>query len=120
MYLFHAGPVDVDAITGPTLNTIPGRGLRYAVAFDNETPQVVTLVPANYSAQNGNLDWEKSVENNGRHSRSTHVLAQPGYHVLKFWMVDPGVVVEKLIVDAGGLRPSYLGPPESPRGPLAP
>jgi hypothetical protein len=34
---------------------------------------------------------------------------------LKLWHVTPGVVVERIIIDAGGLRPSYLGPPESPR-----
>jgi Glycosyl hydrolase family 115/Gylcosyl hydrolase family 115 C-terminal domain len=119
MYLFQAGTVDVDGLFGSTLNTMPGRGLHYAVAFDDEPPQTVTLVPATYSAQNGNLDWERSVENNGRHSHTTHTLAQPGYHVLKVWMIDPGVVLEKLVVNAGGLRPSYLGPPESFRRPIA-
>jgi hypothetical protein len=36
----------------------------------------------------------------------------PGPHILKFWMIDPGVVLERIVVDFGGTRPSYLGPPE--------
>ena len=76
-------------------------------------PQIVTLVPADYKAQNGNRDWEKVVGDNARYARTTHTLAQPGYHTLKFWMVDPGVVLQKIVVDSGGVKPSYLGPPES-------
>jgi hypothetical protein len=34
---------------------------------------------------------------------------------VKYWMVTPGLVLERVIIDAGGVRPSYLGPPESPR-----
>ena len=113
MYLFDTGTVDVDAIVSPTLNFVPGRGLRYAASFDDDPPQVVTLVPQNYNAQNGNRDWEKSVEDNARYGRTTHSIAAPGYHTLKIWMVDPGVVLEKLVVNLGGVKPSYLGPPES-------
>jgi hypothetical protein len=113
MYLWKSGTVDVCTINSPTLNFMPGRGLQYAVSFDTDTPQVVTLVPASYSAQNGNRDWEKSVADNARTSHSTHTIAKPGYHVLKIWMVDPGVVLQKLVVNTGGVKPSYLGPPES-------
>ena len=115
MYLFNPASVDVEAIVGPTLNFVPGRGLRYGVSFDDEAPQIVTLIPKDYNAQNGNLDWEKSVMDNARSAHTTHTLTGSGYHTLKFWMVDPGVVLEKLIVNLGGVKPSYLGPPESYR-----
>ena len=28
-------------------------------------------------------------------------------------MLDPGVVLDKIVLNTGGLRPSYLGPPET-------
>lgn len=113
MYLFSTGRVRVEATVGATLNFIHGRGLCYAVSFDDETPQVVTIVPADFNAQNGNREWEESVKYNGRIVRSEHTIGKAGYHTLKVWMVDPGVVLEKIVVDTGGVRPSYLGPPES-------
>jgi hypothetical protein len=111
MYLFHFGKIEVEAMIAPTVNFVPGRGLRFAVSFDGQPPQVVDAL-----AQNSQADWEESVKDNVRKVKSTHMLATSGYHTLKFWMVDPSVVLEKLVVNLGGLRPSYLGPPESYRG----
>jgi hypothetical protein len=113
MYLFNTGKVEVQSTVGPTLNFLPDRPLRYAVSFDNEVPQVVTIVPADFRAGNGNREWEESVKNNGRHVKSTHIISAQGYHTLKIWMIDPAVAVEKIIVNTGGVKPSYLGPPES-------
>ena len=113
MFLFSRGKVEVESTVGATLNFLPERALRYAVSFDDETPQIITIVPANFSAQNGNREWEESVKNNCRHVKSTHVIDRSGYHTLKIWMVDPAVALEKIVVDCGGVKPSYLGPPES-------
>ena len=111
MYLFDAGTVRVHAIIAPTLNFVPGRGLRFAVSFDEQPPQTIDAL-----AHDSLRDWEESVKDSVRTVTSTYSLAKPGYHILKVWMVDPGVVLQKLIVDLGGLKPSYLGPPESYRG----
>jgi hypothetical protein len=113
MYLFNTRTVQVVAVTSPVLNFMPGRDIRYAVSFDDEPPQTMTLVPQKYTAGNGNADWENSVKNNARVAKSTHEVGAPGWHTLKLWMIDPGVVLQKIVVNTGGLRRNYLGPPES-------
>ena len=50
---------------------------------------------------------------NARTVKSSHAITKPGYHTLKFWMIDPGVVLQKIVVNTGSVKPSYLGPPES-------
>ncbi|HKW27936.1 MAG TPA: glycosyl hydrolase 115 family protein [Verrucomicrobiae bacterium] len=113
MFLFHPGKVEVEAMIDPTLNFIQGRGLRYALSFDDQPPQMVTAVPAGYAALDGNHDWETTVKDSVRKVKTNFTLSKTGYHTLKFWMVDPGVVLQKLVVNLGGVQPSYLGPPES-------
>jgi hypothetical protein len=111
MYLFDPAQVEVEAILSPTLNFVPGRGLRYAISFDDQPPQVLDAL-----AQNSQRDWETTVKDSVRKVKSSHKLSGSGYHTLKFWMVDPALVLEKLVVNLGGVKPSYLGPPESYRG----
>jgi len=108
LYLFDPHTIEVEAILAPTLNFVPGRGLRYAISFDEAAPQVIDAL-----AQNTVKDWETSVKDSVRKVKSTRSLSGTGYHILKFWMVDPGVVLQKLVVNLGGVKPSYLGPPES-------
>jgi hypothetical protein len=115
MYLFGSGDIQTLAYFSPSLNYLPQRGVRYAVSIDDGAPLTVTLVPEGYKAQNGNGEWEKSVIDGYRIGRARITTTAPGYHTLKIWMIDPGIVLTKLVVDLGGLKPSFLGPPESYR-----
>jgi hypothetical protein len=115
MYLRSSGETAVLATLAPTLNFVPDRGLRVAVSFDDQPPQVIDIIAQSFDARNGNREWEESVKNACRIVRSSHKLAAAGYHTLKIWMVDPAVVLQKIVVDLGGVKPSYLGPPESRR-----
>jgi hypothetical protein len=108
MYLFDPGTYQVEAILAPTLNFVPGRGLRYGISFDDQSPLVVDAL-----ADNSDKAWATAVSDGVRKVISTLTIDHPGYHTLKFRMVDPGVVLEKLVVGQGELPSSYLGPPES-------
>jgi hypothetical protein len=116
MTLFTAGVVTVWAYLSPRTDVLPTPGLRYAVSFDDQSPQVVDVIAATGADSTAlNRAWERNTSDNINLTSTRHSVAVAGPHVLKFWMVDPTVVVQKLVVDTGGLRPSYLGPPESMR-----
>ena len=107
VHLSDTGEVAVRAYVSPTLDFL-ATGLRYAVSFDDEPPQVVDL-----AADTTLRAWERAVSDNVITAATRHRLALPGEHVLRFWMADPGVVLQKLVIERGAVRPSYLGPPES-------
>jgi hypothetical protein len=107
--LFSAGKVKVQVTLAPTLKFQPGAGLRFAVSIDDEAPQIV-----NVHADGSERHWARMVSDGAVSFTTSHQVNAPGRHVLKYWALDPGLVVQKLVIDAGGLKPSYLGPPESP------
>ncbi|WP_410505064.1 hypothetical protein [Hymenobacter sp. BRD67] len=108
----QAGPVAVSAYLAPTLDFTNTTGLRYAVSIDDEAPQLVNL-HTGLNPDNGNKPWEQAVANNSILKTSQHPVAAAGPHVLRFWRVDPGVVLEKLVVSPGAVPASYLGPPQN-------
>ena len=57
--------------------------------------------------------WSRRVLDSTTIGSSTLDVTTAGAHVLKIYMVDPGVVLDKLVLDTGGARPSYFGPPET-------
>ncbi|MEU1126604.1 glycosyl hydrolase 115 family protein [Streptomyces sp. NPDC005899] len=114
--LFTTGPVTVWAYLSPRNDALATDGLRYAVSFDDDTPQSVDVIAAT-GADDGTMNpqWARNTSDNVNRTATVHHVGRAGAHVLKFWMVDPTVVLQNLVVDTGGLKPSYLGPPESLR-----
>jgi hypothetical protein len=108
MYLFDSGEAQVQATLSPSLNFVPGRGLRYAISMDDDPPQVVDSL-----ADNTDQSWSTAVKDSVRKVTSHVTVRSPGYHVLKFWYVDPGVVLQRLLVSFNDVPQTYLGPPES-------
>jgi hypothetical protein len=107
--LFNSsGEITISTIIAPTLNIYNNEGLRFAISIDDEQPQLVNI----HSWQKP-WDWDESVRTNTLNMKTKHSITKPGKHTVKIWMVDPGIVVQRLLIDNGGLKPSYLGPLES-------
>ncbi|MEO6733403.1 MAG: glycosyl hydrolase 115 family protein [Ferruginibacter sp.] len=109
-YSYDSGAMQLQAYFSPTLNfhnTVTG--LQYAVSVDDEKPQIVSI---NKDDNNARI-WERWVANNIIIKTTPHTLLKPGKHTVKYWMVNPGVVLQKMVLDFGGVKPSYLGPPET-------
>jgi hypothetical protein len=114
MTLFSTGQVTVWSYVSPRANVLPTDGLHYAVSIDDGAPQLVNITTASGASDaTMNRQWERITSDNVNLTSTTHTISAPGVHVLKFWMVDATVILQKLVVDTGGLKPSYLGPPES-------
>lgn len=113
VYLFNKGEITVNVYLSPTLD-FRSKGFRYAVSIDDEQPKIVNIYGGetikDWVYPN---TWMKAVGDNIRIVKSEHEVEQSGAHTFKFWLVDPGVVLQKIVVETAGAKPSYLGPPQS-------
>ena len=110
VYVYDTGAVKVNCYFSPTLNfhNTP-EGLQYAISIDDEQPQIISINKEDRNART----WENWVANNIIIKTSSHHIAGKGKHTVKYWMVNPSVVLQKIVMDFGGVKPSYLGPPET-------
>lgn len=54
--------------------------------------------------------WFESALRNSRVNKTTLHIDRPGRHTVKVICGDPGTVLQKIVLDFGGLRRSYMGP----------
>lgn len=113
IYLFSKDTIDITLVTSPLLNVMPGRAIQLAISIDDQAPQYITNVPDKFKVHWSNPAWAETVVKQARQCQIKLYIPKSGQHTLKIWMVDQGVILEKIMIDTGGLKPSYLGPQES-------
>ena len=114
VFLPRAGASQVTLVLGPVMDFVPDRGMRIAVALDDQAPQVLDIFADRAAETFLGRSWDaQTARDNARYLRSSHTVATSGPHLLKVTMVDPGIVLQKLIISSAQLPESYFGPPES-------
>ena len=103
------GDFEVQVLVSPTLNFNANKGLRYAVSFDGGPEQVVNI-NGKYRGELGPWQANRIIK-----TSTNHKIDKAGLHRLRIRVLEPGIVLQKILIDTGGLKPSYLGAPESER-----
>lgn len=109
-HLWQGGDITIDYYFAPSLGFVPGRGLRVAAQLNDGTAEILDL-----AADTSDATWQEAVKQDVRVLRTAHLKVPAGTQTLRISMVDSGISLQKIVVNAGGLKPSYLGPPESLR-----
>ena len=97
--------MEVHLLLAPTLNFNANKGLRYALSFDGGKEEIVNF-NEHYRGERGPWQGESII----RSVTKMH-LGENGKHTLRIRVLDPGIVLEKIMLDFGGLKPGYLGAP---------
>ena len=114
-YCFDAGLVDVYTCVLPLFPLSTDRDFRLPENTNSDTKYSVQIdngaiaTPSSSHEEYSQL-WYESVLRNSVVNRSTLYVDKPGRHTLRIRTGDPGMVIQKIVIDFGGLRRSYLGP----------
>jgi len=100
-YTFTEGEFEIDFNCIPSNPINADYGSRIAVDVDKGKPIIVSSI------------GRRNVMENLMKIKIKLDMVKNGQHILKVWMIDPGVILDKIIINTGGLKESYLGPPES-------
>ncbi|WP_255681372.1 glycosyl hydrolase 115 family protein [Natrinema sp. SYSU A 869] len=108
--LSTTGSVDIEVQCIPTQALNEQRDLRYAVSVDSGERAVVSTDP-----DGGEHDpqWQVNVLRGATIETTTHEIETRGTHTLQLRALDPGLVVDRIVVYADRDRETYLGPRES-------
>ncbi|UKT63519.1 glycosyl hydrolase 115 family protein [Pedobacter mucosus] len=109
IFVDKTGIFTLNSFISPTIDFTNSEGLKFAVSVDDAVPVVVNI-SAEYKSETA---WRKSVADNIKIFKTQLKFDAVGKHTIKYWMINPGIVLQKLVLDLGGLKPSFLGPPET-------
>lgn len=114
IYVSQPGEYEITTYVAPTNNLSAETGMSYAIGVDEEMPVYVDTFPNNWYVGDRGHQWSQGVMDNIHINQTTHMIMEPGLHKVRFYMVDAGLVLQKIVIDTNqSVLPSYLGPEES-------
>lgn len=104
-YCYDAGAVTVYTYALPTFAVDTEHGTRFGLMIDDGL-----LKYASNNAKEYSSEWNENVYHNASINSCTLSIDKPGRHTLHVICADPGVLIQKIVIDFGGMKKSFLGP----------
>ena len=110
-YLFHTfsqgnATAAVFSLPAHPLNNV--HSMRYALSVDDGPLQLVDFRTSGRSEE-----WKQNVLRNRAEKKLSLSFLKPGKHSLKIYAVDPGVILDAILINLGGLKNAYSSIPET-------
>lgn len=111
VFLPRNGNYEITLVLGPVMDIVPDRGMRIAVGVNDQPLQVIDIF-ADRQAQTflSEAWWNGFTKDNARYIKSTHKIDLAGPNFIKIAMVDPALVLQKIIISDKPFPKSYFGP----------
>ncbi len=107
-YTFSSTTPSVRVFTLPTHPVNNNMSVRYAVSIDNGPVKIINTRTLGRSEE-----WKQNVLRNRAERKIDMLHLNAGKHTLKIYCIDPGVIVDEIRIDLGGLKKAYGVIPET-------
>ncbi|APZ45930.1 hypothetical protein BW723_06315 [Polaribacter reichenbachii] len=104
-YASESGDVNINTYMLPLFAKDKLHSTRYAIQIDDSE-----LITQSNDVKEYSKEWAGNIIRNSAINKSKFHIDKPGKHTLKIISIDPGMIIQKIIIDFGGLKKSYLGP----------
>lgn len=107
-FTFSGSPAEVKVYTLPTFPLNKNYSMRYAVSVDDGAAQILDFKTVGRSEE-----WKQNVLSNSAVRSVQLPTLKPGKHVLHIYMIDPGVILDRMVINLDKTKPFYGLLPET-------
>ncbi|MCW3110808.1 MAG: hypothetical protein JWQ09_5314 [Segetibacter sp.] len=107
-YSFTPAKPVVNVFALPTHPVNDNYRVRYAISIDNGPLKTVDIKTLGRSEE-----WKQNVLRNRAERKIEMTYMNAGKHTLKIYVVDPGVILDEIRIDLGGLKKAYSTIPDT-------